>query len=631
MSRRPALTPWLFVVPALLLGLPACKGNYGGVKINVTLVADAKTKCLSGWATTPDGKSFFSEKVTRDADTFVFGVQGSDELTGGLTVGVSLFSSDDCSGAQYASTTDDVSLERGKVTTVNLLFDFSEHPDGGTDGGMDDGGTDGGCEPTMCTTPPICHGTPGTCGASGCEYPLLMEGTDCGDGGVCNLTGECGTNVCPFRDAGAPCSDGLACTTDTCTANGQCNSVCAPHPYSSCNDFVTPVMCGADGGCAWTPKTGLHTCTVIGGAQGRCNMDGWCDPWFELPPSNIPDDVNVLPQPTQAWNVTPAADGGACVIDTSTSPPGPRDPTANCGFMGTAVVLTQDAGPELAVFTATSLLVPPQTEVQFVGARPAVLAIFGDATVYGTLNAAAAANAADFPAGSGAAGCGVQGAPGDREGGAGGSYRTLGGVGGNDVLTAGAVNGTDTGIPLRGGCPGGNGGGPMPGDGGAGGGALQLTTLGALTIGDGGVVTVSGAGGLGGLGDRAGAGGGGSGGTVILEGHRVSLINCAITANGGGGGQGGKNGQPVGETGSDGSHDSTTAASGGNTGGIGGNGGTGAVNASTGGNGLNGGGTEGGGGGGAGVGLIRINSVESCVILNDIRSGEKKSSNSTCN
>lgn len=635
MSRRPVLTLWLVLVPSLLLGLSGCKGNYGGVKINVTLIGDAKTKCLKGWVVTSGGTTIYSDPIPRSGDTYVFGIQGSEELSGQVSVGVELHAASDCGDAQWASQMPlgPVTIKRGEVTTVNLTFDFSEHPDGGTDGGLDDGGTDGGgCVPSMCTTPPSCHGTPGTCGASGCEYPLLTEGSDCGDGGVCNAAGQCGSNVCLFRDAGAPCDDGLACTTDTCVA-GACQGACAVHLYDTCNDRVLPAVCGADGGCAWTPKPPNGPCSPDGGgaAIGRCNAVGWCDPWFALPPSNLPDDVTALPQPTQGWTAAAGADGGPCVIDTSGATPGPRDPSANCGFTGQAMTFAQDGGPELAVFRATELLVPPGVEVQFVGARPAVLAIFGDATVYGTLNAAASAASADLPAGSGSTACSVQGAPSDREGGAGGSYRTMGGTGGNDVLTPGAVNGSVDGVPLRGGCAGDVGGGPQPGDGGVGGGALQLTVSGALTVGDGGVLTVSGAGGFGGLGDKAGAGGGGSGGTVLLEARKVSLLNCVITANGGGGGQGGKNGQPLGETGTDGSQTSNTAASGGNTGGIGGNGGAGAVNALSGGNGSNGGGTEGGGGGGAGVGLIRINSFEPCVMSNEIRSGEKKTSNSTCN
>jgi hypothetical protein len=297
--------------------------------------------------------------------------------------------------------------------------------------------------------------------------------------------------------------------------------------------------------------------------------------------------------------------------------------------MGEAVTLPQDGGEELAVFLATELLVPPGVEVQFVGRRPAVLAIFGDATVYGTLSAAASATSADVPAGAGAWECGVQGTPTEREGGAGGSYRTTGGAGGNSRLPVGPVNGTPEAIPLRGGCAGGKGGGPRPGDGGVGGGALQLTVMGDLTVGVGGVLTVSGAGGIGGFQDKSGGGGGGSGGTLLLEARSITLVNCALTANGGGGGEGGKNGQPVGQTGADGSRTTATPALGGSMTGRpnGGNGGASGSMPTAGADGMP---NQGGGGGGGAVGLIRLNAQRGCTIDGGVRSGEVSSMNGSC-
>jgi hypothetical protein len=296
--------------------------------------------------------------------------------------------------------------------------------------------------------------------------------------------------------------------------------------------------------------------------------------------------------------------------------------------MGEAVTLPQDGGEELAVFLATELLVPPGVEVQFVGRRPAVLAIFGDATVYGRLSAATATGA-DAPAGAPFAGCPDAGVITARQGGTGGSYRTMGGTPGNNGVLQ-AINGTETGIPLRAGCAGRAGGLDGGGAGGQAGGALQISAIGVLTIGDGGVLSVSGAGGQGGVGADQGGGGGGSGGTLLLEARVVQLLNSVLTANGGAGGQGGKN-TGTGAAGADGSRTTDVPAAGGNAGGLGGRGGDGAVNASNGGNGQNGGMGEGGGGAGAGVGLIRINAPDGCVKSNELRSGEKKSANPTCN
>lgn len=617
---------WLAAASVVLaLGLSACKPNYGGVKVNVTLVNDSKTQCLYGWVAKPGTSTSFSNKLPRTSDTYVFGVQGSDEISGEVTVGVNLFTTTDCSGTNYASDTKLVTIPRGSTTTVNFEFRFGGPDDGGMDGGLDDGGVDGGCDSAMCTSPPACRGTPGTCGAGGCQYPLLPEGTDCGDGGVCNAVGQCGQNVCPFRPDGGPCDDGLPCTMGDVCSNFQCiPGICQPPPVSGCYGRSTPPVCGGDGGCVWTPANPNGPCSTDAGAtNGRCETTGLCSPWFNVPPSNLPDDVRLLPVPTNSWTATPGSDGGACVIDTSGATPGPRDMAADCGFTGQALVLAQDAGSELAVFRATDLLVPPGVEVQFVGDRPAVLAIFGDATVHGTLSAAARAASSELPAGSGPAACLVPdaGTPSNREGGAGGSYRTQGGRGGEFVLAVGPVNGTAEGIPLRGGCAGAPGGGPTPGDGGIGGGALQLTVMGELTVGDAGVLSVSGAGGFGGLLEPSGAGGGGSGGTLLLEARHITLVNCALTANGGGGGQGGRNGQAVGGTGADGSRTTGTPAAGGNTtnGPTGGNGG---VSGSAPTNGGTGGGSQGGGGGGGAVGLIRLNGVQGCSMSGAVRSGE---------
>ncbi|MEW5741558.1 MAG: hypothetical protein AB1938_21755 [Myxococcota bacterium] len=617
-------------LPALLLavGVVACKGDLGGVRINVTLVNDTRTQCLQAWAKTELGSTSYSEFVPRVGSTYVFGVQGSAELTGQVTVGVSLFSTPDCSGTQYHSVTQAVVLEPNRLTSVNFEITFGSG-DAGVDGGVD-GGMDGGCEPSACTTPPVCYATPATCVSGACSYAFANGGTPCGDGGVCNGSGQCGSNVCAFADAGAGCDDGLACTTaDRCQSGMQCRGDCPNTLNPVCGSFQQPLACGADGGCVLVPANVNGPC----GGGNRCDNAGGCVPWFPFRPSNIPDDVLALRQPTAAWIATRGSDGGACVLDTSLPTPGPREVGANCGFLGVGQVVPQaDGGVDLAVFAATSLTVPEGVELRFVGVRPAVLAVFGDATVHGTLNAAAAIGA-EAPAGTGSADCTAVDATTDEHGGPGGGYRTEGGRGGNNSAVA-TTNGSATGIFLRGGCQGGRGGGAAPGDGGLGGGALQLTVSGLLTVGDGGVLTVSGAGGLGGSGDTSGGGGGGSGGTLLLEANRVNLVNCALTANGGGGGQGGKGpvGAPVaGGNGEDGRTASATAANGGNIGGTaGGTGGAGAVLSASGSGGSNGGGSEGGGGGGAGVGLIRINVTGgTCTTSGAVISGER--TGSTCN
>lgn len=621
--------PPLPLVVAALLGLTlgACKGSLGAVKVNVTLAGDATTQCVVAWARSGAGSRLFSDKVPRTDSDFVFAIQETAELVGALTVGIDLYATPDCSGTPYYTATQETTLERGRTTTLNFDVRFGDG-DGGVDGGLDDGGTGdaGTCVPSLCTTPPPCRTTPGTCGPTGCEYPVAPEGTDCGDAGACNAVGTCGTNRCPFTTPGDFCNDGLDCTlSDLCLSMTDCRGSCPSPPSSECNQRVLGV-CATDGGCAYTPVNPNGVC----GAGGRCTADGTCLPWFPQAPSNLPDDVRALVYPTAGWTASKGADAGPCVIDTSGAAPGPRDPAANCGFVGQGQRFTQADGGELAVFAATSLLVPGDVELRFVGARPAVLAIFGDATIQGVVSVAAA-QGAEAPAGAGAEACPAPGAAVAEEGGAGGSYRTRGGAGGNDVLAPGLDNGNNGGVPLRGGCQGAAGGGPTPGDGGVGGGALQLSVVGQLVVIDGGVLSASGAGGLGGTLDTSGGGGGGSGGTLLLEAQRIVLLNCALTANGGGGGQGGKNGQATGENGSDGSRTTSSPASGGNIGSIGGNGGAGGNLANNGSPGENGGGAEGGGGGGGGVGLVRLRAQAGCSANGLLLSGERSGQGTGCN
>jgi hypothetical protein len=607
-TRRFLLGAWV------ALGLASCKGNLGGVRINVTLVNDTRTRCLQAWARTATSTSY-SEKVPRLGSTYVFGVQGSHELEGEVTVGVNLFTSADCSNGHYRSDTRLVTIKPNTVEVVNIDFVFDDG-DGGSDGGFD-----AGCDPALCTTPPVCHQGPGTCVQGACSYPTTL-GASCGDGGVCNAAGQCVSNVCAVFDAGASCDDGLVCTfNDTCD-NGVCAGTCPPPAYPQCGHYETPVVCEPDAGCRIQPFNINGNCDRPG--PGRCDDGGTCLPWFPFSVSNFPDDVTRVAQPTADWVANNLADGGACVIDTGTTPPGPRD-AGDCGFRGVGQVFPQPDGGELALFAATSLTVPSGVELRFVGARPAVVAIFGDATIHGTLNAAAATGA-EAPAGTGSPECTLGDESQDEAGGLGGGYRTPGGKGGNSGLTS-MVNGAGLGVPLRGGCRGGRGGGPSPGDGGMGGGALQLTVAGTLTVGDGGILTVSGAGGLGGTGDRSGGGGGGSGGTLFLEASDLVLVNCALTANGGGGGQGGKSSggsQVRGAAGDDGSPDSGIPASGGASNSAGGSGGTGAAGTTMGGNGSNGNGMEGGGGGGGGVGLLRLRVVGgTCRTSGAVLSGER--------
>ena len=163
-----------------------------------------------------------------------------------------------------------------------------------------------------------------------------------------------------------------------------------------------------------------------------------------------------------------------------------------------------------------------------------------------------------------------------------------------------------------------------PARGGVGGGAIQLSVNGTLSVGPRGVINLSGAGGAGGTdvgsGNRVAGGGGGSGGALLIEALELEVAAGArIVANGGGGGSGARyttvrDSQP-GEPGAPGyprdDWDSAPAPGGESVGDGSGRGGTGAAGMQT--NGTDGqgidwlfGGNGGGGGGGAGCLQYRV-------------------------
>ncbi|MBA3396450.1 MAG: hypothetical protein H0T89_27715 [Deltaproteobacteria bacterium] len=101
--------------------------------------------------------------------------------------------------------------------------------------------------------------------------------------------------------------------------------------------------------------------------------------------------------------------------------------------------------------------------------------------------------------------------------------------------------GTETLVPLRGGCPGGKGGrheSGTAGEAGRAGGAFQLSAKTSLSIK--GIINAPGLGGGNAFDRLSGGGGGGSGGAILLEAPTITFVGGALLcANGGGGGAGG--------------------------------------------------------------------------------------------
>ncbi len=248
-----------------------------------------------------------------------------------------------------------------------------------------------------------------------------------------------------------------------------------------------------------------------------------------------------------------------------------------------------------------------QSTLTITGARPLIVVANDQATIGANINLSASGvtpgPGADS-AGAGGAGTSFLGSSvRESSGGGGGSFGTFGASGGGRSMTppglGGPLYGASIGSALVGGSPGGIGGWAFSG-GGAGGGALQITSQVAISMG---AVTINAAGGGGAGGGVAfvGGGGGGSGGQILLEAPSI-LSFGVLAANGGGGGGGGSGGggsSPPGTNGANGAGNTSPALGG--VGGVpqgspGGNGAAGAT-AATAGDGFN---SKGGGGGGGG-------------------------------
>lgn len=509
-----------------------------------------------------------------------------------------------------------------------------------------------------------------------CADPDCPSGATCSDGDPCTASDVCNTGACSpggaltctmapgacFASTGAcqadaggcvypvntsnVCDDGLACTLNTCVADGGCEAVarlCNAPPAGGC--FAASGTCAElDGGtCSYTPlaqgtlnactdndnctvgdacdgdggcTAGLRTmctlpgecfsangCDVSGACQfsvrsgsctgGVCASDGGCVPQtiFTYTPSNfteldLPASAGAMTINCATTFTTLTADGGT---DWNTCGIGPAAPP---------VRLLDVGGTSTALFFVDSLTA--NASFRAVGGRPVIIAVRNDVTLNSTVNVStdstatgAGANAGCLPLERGGDGD-ASGNPETGGGGGGGAFGSNGGsgaagTGGGARGDAGVVANTNlTLTPLRGGCRGGSGGrnGANGGSGGRPGGAVQLSAGGAITLNTGGSVQANGQGGLGGVaGQRVAGGGGGSGGAILLEGASLTLNALgALAANGGAGGEG-SGGSLGGATGQNGQVSGAQAQCFATASGCGGNGGDGAARAGGAGNG----------------------------------------------
>jgi hypothetical protein len=228
-----------------------------------------------------------------------------------------------------------------------------------------------------------------------------------------------------------------------------------------------------------------------------------------------------------------------------------------CGqFQPAPVALPQAGGPDVVVLPVAGLAIARGASLKVSGGRPVIVAVYGDATVAGTVDVDASGI---MPGAGGNVSCGnSQGKDGAGDparnngasGGGGGGFVTAGGSGGlcntdgccggnvprNTAGGAGGVARTTTApAPLLGGCAGGKAG-ACATAGGAGGGAIQISAAGTLTVS--GTVRANGAAGTlpCGANDEGGGTGGGSGGEILLEGSTLATTGATLQASGGAGG-----------------------------------------------------------------------------------------------
>lgn len=478
------------------------------------------------------------------------------------------------------------------------------------------GACQGGAVVSCATPPSSCFMGAGLCVSdAGCRY-LPNTGAGCDDSNECTQSDRCDTSGlcvgtqrpcnqpppgpcwmstgqcvpdagCTYAPAvGTSCADSDPCTImDQCQADGGCSGtplMCAPR------ECATPTgACSADAGCLYAPLDAGTAC----GSNGACNSQGGCLPPFPFVPSNV--SINDIPAPASG-KVT--FNCGTTTIDSSGSgAPNVTNPCPSHPPLAWAHI-TQNGGISTLVLAFDDLEIAGGSALQFTGARPVIVVSLNDINVLGAIVAAAGTQSC-ASGGAGGNGAGIV----FRSGGGGGGFATVGGSGGpvnagNPGGGGGAVN---VGPQLRGGCPGGIGGGSAA-RAAAGGGALQLVALDLLTIA--GPVTAPGEGGQGG-GFGNGGNGGGSGGEILLEASTVVASSGGLTCNGGGGGEAGTNND--GQSG----QLTTMAANGGSDGVLGGAGGDGAAGSTAAEN-----GEATGGGGGGGVGRIRINVTMGCNI-----------------
>jgi hypothetical protein len=391
------------------------------------------------------------------------------------------------------------------------------------------------CEANLSTDPVNC----GNCGSK-CQFNagVTPHATISCAAARCGI--QCASG---FIDCNADFRDGCEAAYSDADSDGvaDCMETCDNDPLKR-----DPGICGCG-----TPDTDTDIDGTVDCNDG-CPLDptqaGAC---LGYAPANFdPKGVN--------WNVQPVGNltCGTTTIDT-TDPDGSGPLVATisnwCGTAPTPFAQSQNGGPQVVVIPLKGMTLVSGNTIRVVGPRPIIFGVSGAASIAGTIDASASGTT---PGAGGNYACGsAQGGNGSGEtkrfggasGGGGGGFGTAGGkagtadTDGSDTAggSAGATRGGSSLAPLLGGCAGGQAG-DCSSAGAAGGGAVQISASGTLTISG----TIRANGGSGatpcGSNDEGGGTGGGSGGGIFLEGKAVSTGGSTIQANGGSGGHNGQ-------------------------------------------------------------------------------------------
>jgi hypothetical protein len=216
------------------------------------------------------------------------------------------------------------------------------------------GGFDGSFQSTGGTT------AAGGANAGGANPGGANPGGATSTGGVIGAGGATGTG-------GAQGAGGVVSTGGTTSSGGKAG---------------TGGVTAAGGGSSTGGHTGNGGLTGTAGVAGAGGVPGGGVVSFPFTPNNFDPTIY---QPSVSSSSTVSLGCGPSTFDSETLAFGNW-----CGqFQPTPVVLQQSGGPAVIVLPVTSLAVAGGSSLRLTGSRPVVFAVFGNATIAGTIDASA--------------------------------------------------------------------------------------------------------------------------------------------------------------------------------------------------------------------------------------------------